>query len=528
MTEIVEKHVLPKYSVRPMPCIGEPEYAADIERILAAYEGVPNEQRLPFLNYLRGVTFVRSIDPGIRKIFWDQPRNVYLPTEQLKELFDGVRGVRLLDDTYDCLRGKAVRDLMEACGAASRLIRVSTVSTYSGSELKEIRRQNGLERQTRDSDIQGRTLRGVPELLEFLHSLSLESRQRRSTLLWSALSDVAKDSIYGEFRIPYEWGYLGESRSVQLNTEIVRQLNKTAWVPDQQGELHVPILVDFTTLRDAYGWEEDPILTTIIKFKPSAIATLARETGIATEALDLMQKHGLTADDLQELISSRVDSQDALLAPSEDSHQGSTLPDHTANGTKPRLNDNSLGTTSGFKANTNENGSANGNDDSRGSGTGPSRSTQRGGGQQTFRSYIAVHTDQDADPDGLEHSERLTLEKKSRQFVLKLEPEWQEALQDNPGFDLYQEDSDGNRIRFCEVKAMSVTMENRPATMTRTQFEKAQEEREAYWLYVLENADTDSPHLVKIQDPAGKGQTFTFDKGWLAFAASEASEASAA
>ena len=522
MTEIVVKYVLLKYSLRPLPHIGKPEYTADIERILAAYGGVPNEQRLPFLNDLRGSTFVRSIDPGTRKILWAQPRNVYLPTEQLKELFDGVTGVRMLDDTYDCLRGEAVRDLLETCGAASRLVPVSTVSTYSGSELRDIRRQSGLERSTWNSDIQGRTLRGIPGLLEFLPSLSLESRRRRSTLLWNALVDVAKDSSYRQFRATYQWGYSGESRSFQLDTEIVRQLNKAAWVPDQNGDLHVPILVDFASLRDSYGWEEDPILTRIIKFKPPAIATLARETGIETEALDLMQEYGLTAEDLRELINQRTDSNDDHHSSSKESQQGSTQRDNEANGTTSGPNANSSGSTSGSKANTNENGSANSNDNSGADGTGPSGSTQKGGGQQTFRSYIAVHTDEGADPDGLEHSERLALEKKSRQFVLKLEPEWQEAPQDNPGFDLYQEDSNGNRIKFCEVKAMSATMENRPATMTRTQFEKAQEEREAYWLYVVENADSDGPHLVKIQDPSGKGQTFTFDKGWLAVAVSEA------
>ena len=58
--------------------------------------------------------------------------------------------------------------------------------------------------------------------------------------------------------------------------------------------------------------------------------------------------------------------------------------------------------------------------------------------------------------------------------------------------------------------------------MTRAQFEKAQEEREAFWLYVVENAQTDNPRLVKIHDPAGKGETFTFDKGWLEVAVSEA------
>ena len=42
----------------------------------------------------------------------------------------------------------------------------------------------------------------------------------------------------------------------------------------------------------------------------------------------------------------------------------------------------------------------------------------------------------------------------------------------------------------------------------------AQENGAAYWLYVVENASTDSPNIVKIQDPAGQARTFTFDHGW--------------
>ena len=524
MAEIVVKHVLPKYSLSrgEKLRVNDSDYADDIRRIVAAYGQIPNEQRFALLNPLRNVSFVRSVDTGTGVKYWSRPGRVYLPAERLKELFDGVAGVYIVDDTYECLREEAIHGLLEACGAARCLKGVLTQSTYSENELRTIRRQNGLERNSWSDEIQSRTLRGVPGILRLLPTLSIESRQRRATLLWDALANVAKDSAYREFQTTYRWRYSGESRTVQLDTEIVRQLNEATWVPHENGELLAPKLVDFGMLRDVYGWEEDPILTRKIRFKPPVIATLAREAGIETEALDIMQKHGLTADDLRGLIRNKTESPEDPHSSPDDSHQGPSLPDNEANVPKPGLNGNSLGSTSGFKANANENGSGNANHDSSGPITGPSTSTQRSSSQQSFRSYIAVHTDEGADPDGLEHSERLALEKKSRQFVLKLEPEWQEAPQDNPGFDLYQEDSDGNRIRFCELKAMSVTMENRPATMTRTQFEKAQEEREAYWLYVVENADTDSPHLVKIQDPAGKGQTFTFDKGWLAVAVSEA------
>lgn len=521
MAEVVMKHVLPKYSLGPGEKLrlNEPDYAADISRIAAAYGQVPNEQRLPFLNSLRNASFVRSVDAGSGAKYWSRPGRVYLPTEQMKGLFDGVSGVLVVNDSSECLREEATHVLLEACGAARYLMGVSTTSTYSATELRALRRENGLERLTWAGEVKGSTLRGVPSLLDLLPSLSMEARQHRATLLWHALADVTSNSGYQEFQATYRWGYSGETRVIQLDAEIVRQLNEAAWVPDHQGTLRFPKLIDFATLRDSYGWKDDPILTRLIRFKPPAIAALARETGIETDALDLMQEHNLTADDIRELVNQKTDSRDAPHPSEEENRQSSIQQAHKSDETTGGADSNRSGSPSGFKSNANENGSSNSNPG--GAGTGPSGRTQRDGSQQTFRSYIAVHTDED-DSDGLEHSERLALEKKSRQFVIENEPEWQEAPQENPGFDLFQEDSYGKQISFCEVKAMSGTMESRPATMTRAQFEKAQEEREAYWLYVVENANSSNRHLVKIQDPAGKGQTFTFDKGWLAVAVSEA------
>ena len=242
IADVVIKHVLPKYA-RGQKKTGV-HYEGDIERILKAYETIPNEQRFVLLNPLRNTFFVRSIDLGTGKRYWSSPNTVYLPTGQIKELLDGVPGVHMVDDTYDCLHGKEIHNLMEACGAATRLVGVTAASTYSASELSAIRQHNGLERASWSNDIQSRTLRGIPGLLELFPSLPPEAGQHRATLLWEALVDVAKHSGYGEFQIDYRWRYSGESRRTRLDTEIVRQLNKAAWVPDQNGDLQVPGLVD--------------------------------------------------------------------------------------------------------------------------------------------------------------------------------------------------------------------------------------------------------------------------------------------
>ena len=72
------------------------------------------------------------------------------------------------------------------------------------------------------------------------------------------------------------------------------------------------------------------------------------------------------------------------------------------------------------------------------------------------------------------------------------------------------------------MKAMTGTMQDRPVGMSHTQFECVRAHGDSYWLYVVERAGQgDQPHLIRIQDPAGRAKTFTFDRGWLNIVQSE-------
>ena len=139
-------------------------------------------------------------------------------------------------------------------------------------------------------------------------------------------------------------------------------------------------------------------------------------------------------------------------------------------------------------------------------------------GRARFISYIEVSPDEaDEAPDEAQHqeSERRSLEAQAIDYIVSLEPVLQRTPPNNPGFDLIERGSDGEPVRWVEVKAMSGAFDNRPVTMTRAQFEFAQEHQDAYWLYVVENAGTpDHSRIIRIKDPAGKAQTFTFDHGW--------------
>ena len=145
------------------------------------------------------------------------------------------------------------------------------------------------------------------------------------------------------------------------------------------------------------------------------------------------------------------------------------------------------------------------------------------GSRRDFVSYIAVNhqNDSEPDPDGLTQQERYDLEASAIQLILGEEPELSETPLNNPGYDLVELEPDGRPIKWVEVKAMKGTLDDRPVGISKTQFEWAQKHREIFWLYVVENAGApENSRVVRIQDPVGKAQTFTFDRGWVSVAES--------
>jgi len=113
----------------------------------------------------------------------------------------------------------------------------------------------------------------------------------------------------------------------------------------------------------------------------------------------------------------------------------------------------------------------------------------------------------------------MELEEQAIALILASESELQRMSTNNPGYDLFEPGSDGHPIRWIEVKAMTGDFHGRPVGMSKTQFESAIKHGEAYWLYVVEHASNPGQaRIIRIQDPAGKARTFTFDHGWLGIA----------
>ncbi len=517
-------NVLPRYQGDDVQ-VGDDEYKADIDRLLAAFSIDSTAQRIKLRQRLRDARFVAAMDAGDGSRRFAQPTDVYQATQRLKDLFRGVSGVLIVDDTLDCLRGERIRDLLEACGAALYLLPIEIEPSFTRQQLAEMRRKAGSEDMTYEICLQDFTLRGLDALLATIGRIPLDQAHARATLLWEALCDVEDRRGTSAFSGIYTWKYI-KKRGCIFDAALARLLNETAWVPDSGDKLERPEFVLFDDIEPP--WYPNPFLLSKIRFKPPIIKELAKEAGIEPELLDLLKKLGLTSEaELRDRLGIGAEAQepngdttpnglsteDALRRFPGDQHEPTPpVGDPTEAPDVPRTDGGGSSTLT-----TAPNAQPGGGepiviDSSRGK-----LGNQRAAGKRMFISYVAVHVgDEESDADDRDHQQRMALEGKAIELVMSGELGLQRTPTNNPGFDLVQKGAEGNPIKWVEVKAMKGSLGDRPVGLSRRQFEFAQARGEAYWLYIVERASSpEQARILRIQDPAGKARTFTFDQGWL-------------
>ena len=514
LVDDVIRNVLPKYSTDDNDVVFNEDYADDIKRITEAFQTKDSDKRDELIEHLRRTRFVRAICTGDGTGCWAAPNEIYLATERLKTLFLEVTGIKMVDDRDGALVGDQARDLLESCGASRGLRPVSESPRWAAHDgfLRQLREENGhAETSGRNDTVVDWALPDIDQVLEQLPRLDEEMRREKARCIWEELAQLKDRRGKGVFLGEYTWTHNGRYKQ-QFDSRFVQTLNGSAWIPDEDGELQRPELVLF----DSLSWRDAPFLLSKIQFKPPIVDQLAAEAGFEPAMLDRLKMLGITSlAELEERlpdgaeiaevseVNAVKDAMTALGVPEADTP---TVDDPLKEPHRPVGEGGSgLGAISG--GHDRPSGGA------RGPGPGAGSPQQRG--SDGFHSYVAVDRDDDGDPDGLVHEVRMALEKDAIKWILRVEPYWQTTPLNNEGFDLVQVAGDGQECMWCEVKAMTGSLHDRPATMSNAQFKYAQKHGDAYWLYVVEQAGSDNPRIVRIQDPAGKAKTFTFDKGWL-------------
>ena len=488
------RNVLPKYR-EGQATYSETEYSSDVALMLEAAKTDSRGKRERLVTRLQETPWVRAVDGTVRREQWAKPGDVYLATERLQRMFEEVEDVLVLDAGVTCLRGREIRELLERSGAARYLQTIRVPCDLSKEEKDSLRRSAGLERSSW-CNIEDKTIRGLDALLDMLGRLDPAARPSRARDLWDALVDLNKRHGSRPFNANYEWGYHHERKSTSFDAAFVRMLNDGSWVPDSSGDLCSPGSVAFEEL----GWEPNSLLQSKILFKPPLLAQLAEEAGIELGVLDLLQQLGVTSESE---LRKRLGVRDQPQRESERPEDGAGSSSHPGTGPEPTAED---------ERTTSREGSESTNSDTK-------KRRSKSATSRPFISYIGVvREDKDMDPDGLQHSERQEVERSAIKLILDSEPEWQETPTNNPGFDLYRGATMEAATLWCEVKAMTGTLDDRPVGISRAQFEWAKMYHDKYWLYIVERAQTSDAKVVRIQDPVGKARMFTFDRGWRSVA----------
>jgi len=518
LVDDVIENTLTKYDQRNIDISGL-NYESDIERILAAYKVDSSNQRNKLLSELKRKFFVMAIDPGNGEKQLVMPGDVYLATDRLKELFRDISGVLLVDDGQDCLRGEDIRNLLEDCGAV-RYLRPIPDRSLTYEELKKLRIDSGSPITSGQNDrIEDWTLYGLLQLITILPNLSTEQQKEKSRLLWEELIQLEDRRGKSVFEGKYSWTYYGQHKSPPFDTAFIRLLKKNKWIPDKDGDLQTPELILFESL----DWKSAPFLESKIKFKPPVLNQLAVEAGIEIGALELLKQLGLTSK--EELLSklglsnisptnigvSSIEGKDAREASGDftvDDEGEIHQKDRSESGTEvsnshaEKEYTSEIGTTR-KPVHDNERSSERTDEDSN-----------RNRTEQEFVSYIRVHPEEKTTSVDTEYEAHLEVEESALEFILRVEPEWIRAANNNPGYDLFQIDENEKVIRWCELKAMTGSLKDHPVGLSHKQFMFAAEKGENFWFYIVEHANTESPRILRIQDPVGKARTFSFDKGW--------------
>lgn len=524
----VLRNVLPRYG-EDVEEIDDSHYESDIARIVDAYDCDSRESRERLLTALGDAFFVAARKTGAREDRFCVAESVYMRSRRLVSLFKCVDGIYFVSKGYSALRGPKANQLLEACGVRPHLMTQATRCALNEFELAGIRRDAGLDagRGDRPTD---RTILGLDDLLRHLHVLSRKEREGRARLLWESLSGLERRNR-DAFEITYSWSYSQRYRSVEIDAEFIRILNGSRWVPDESGMLCMPKDVAFESL----GWKSNPFLQSKILFKKPIIDRLATEAGIEPGVLRLLSNLGIeTEAELRSLLSLSGMDDDGDGEEQGDGNEEAVDAERAESSAERResspsggpLTDRGDGVPGEWSGGSNR-GKATGRQTSSGTASGHPGAGQRG----SFVSYVAVDPDDAVttgdEIGGSDRSARLRVETKAIETILQVEPAWHRTPPGNPGFDLFQTTDGGptsEQIRWCEVKALSGSFDERGVGLSRAQFEFARRHGDACWLYVVERVGEDDARVLRIQDPAGKARTFTFDRGWRQVAETEPSE----
>lgn len=451
--------------------------------------------------------------------------DMYLRSTILEVLYGGNHEVLWLDRTYELTAAEAallgVADSPRLKAKQPNTKGYVVVRDYPGDHMR------GVDGFDPKAQVDG---------LEFiLDNIDVE----RARALWNLLA-ARPALVAGKIERATRKSY--DNAEVSTATSDAGKLLKShAWLP-KADEFRSPSQVSLDDLPDGFTRSHD--LAEALGMRSTVIDELARERGMSADTLQWILEHPELAERLRQ---SAERERPRANAPGRE--EGSERDRAVAPETIRDEDQQSTGTTeSGPKTDERTNPArsadqkrrdpawANGSTESEAGGgdrsgaggregspvsSGNARVTQAQGRGDDPRVTYVKHEEQDAhDGSGME-AIRNQVERDGIDRVLAFEagegrtPE--EMPPNHPGYDIKSADAEG-RTRYIEVKALSGAWGKFGISLTATEYLAAQRLQDQYWLYVVENTNSSTPSLARIQNPAVLINQYVFDRGWLSLA----------
>jgi hypothetical protein len=267
------RNILPKFDEIPAS-FTEETYKQAIQRIFTAFDTDSASQKDKLLSALKNKKFVAVINAATGEKSYAEPGAVYFQTESFKSLFDGIDSIYFVNEEWG-LKGEKVRELLEKCGVYRNLRPVEVYDALSSEELSEIRRREGFGDCTSSNVKNDNTLYGLEDILDYIQCLNKEDKISRTSLIWKELCNLYERRRESVFSGTYSWSYFLSTHQASFDAYFIRILNKSAWIPDSDGNLQHPTDIIFNSLN----WEDNPFLRSKIHFKSDEIQEFEEKTG---------------------------------------------------------------------------------------------------------------------------------------------------------------------------------------------------------------------------------------------------------
>lgn len=155
---------------------------------------------------------------------------------------------------------------------------------------------------------------------------------------------------------------------------------------------------------------------------------------------------------------------------------------------------------------------------------------------QQYRNGVRVRSGLEVDPNKnteteLTESEAKKIDQAGMARVMEYERRYGRVPQDmneiepnHPGYDVKSTDQRSGEVRYIEVKSLRGVWDRRGVCMSLKQFETGNEKQDNFWLYVVEQAESDEAKVTPIQNPVGLVGEFYYDDSWRQLADDEANK----